>query len=200
VLIARITGALAAIIWFVGAPLPVLTGVPFPSDAQYLVMGAIAAVLGLALVPVTLTIGGPGLRRTKAFVRLSGLAVCIALTASGVALVLAATGRLGEGVSSIIPGAAFAVVAGLFIWIGVASFALRGPSTIERSMSWLGLLTGASFVAPVLASILMFYFAQGFVFTNATVLPVLLVELVLWVSFPAWLTVVVVGLSEKAAT
>jgi hypothetical protein len=45
----------------------------------------------------------------------------------------------------------------------------------------------------------MFYFAQGFVFTNATVLPLFLLDLLLWVSLPAWLTVVVVGLPNKAA-
>ncbi len=93
-----------------------------------------------------------------------------------------------------IPDTAVLVFVALFVWISVASIALRGPSTIERGIFWLGLLTGASCVVPVLASILMFYFARGFVVTNATILPFLLVDLLLWVSLPAWLTVVVVGL------
>jgi hypothetical protein len=56
------------------------------------------------------------------------------------------------------------------------------------------LLAGASVALPVVASILMFYFAKDFVVTNATVLPLLLIDLLVWVSLPAWLTVVVVSL------
>ena len=77
----------------------------------------------------------------------------------------------------------------------MASYALRGPSTIERSTLWLGLTAGASCVVPVLAAVMMFYFDKGFVFTNATVLPLLLIDVLLWVSLPVWLTAVLVGLS-----
>jgi len=80
---------------------------------------------------------------------------------------------------------------------GVDRFA--GPTAIERWTFWLGLLTGASCGLAVLASILMFDLAQGSVVTNATVLPLFLVDLLLWLSLPAWLTVVVVGLSPKSA-
>jgi len=42
---------------------------------------------------------------------------------------------------------------------------------------------------------MMFYFAKDFVFTNATVVPLLLIDVLLWVSLPVWLTAVLVGLS-----
>ena len=193
VLAARITGIIAAIIWFIGAPLVVLAGVPFPSDAEYFVEGTIAVLLGLALAPVTLVIGNPLPLRTKAFVRVSGLAVCIALIASGVALILAVQGRFGERAPHFIPDTAVVVFVTLFVWIAAASIALHGPSTIERWRFWLGLLTGCSCVVPVLASILTFYLARDFVVTNATVLPLFLVDLLIWVSLPAWLTAVVIS-------
>jgi hypothetical protein len=194
VLIARVTGVIAIIIWFIGAPLVVLAGVPFPSDTEYLYMGTLAAILGLSLAPVTQMIGGPVPSHRKAFVRFSGLAVCIALIASGAVLILAAGGRLGDGVTRLVPDTAVVVFVALFVWIGVASVALRGPSTIDRGIFWLGLLAGASVALPMVAAILMFYFAKDFVVTNATVLPFLLIDLLVWVSFPAWLTVVVVSL------
>jgi hypothetical protein len=129
-----------------------------------------------------------------AFVRLSGLAVCIALIASGAVLMLAAGGLLGDGVTRLVPDTTVVVFVALFVWIGLASIALRGPSTIDRGIFWLGLLAGASVTLPVVASILMFYFAKDFVVTNATVLPFLLIDLVVWVSLPAWLTAVLVSL------
>ena len=194
VLAARVTAIIAAITWLIGAPLVALEGVPFPSDAQYLVEGTIAVVLGLALIPVTLVIGNPLPFRTRAFVRVSGLAACIALVASGVALVLAVQGRFGERAPHFIPDTAVVVFVTLFAWIAAASVALRGPSTIERWRFWLGLLTGSSCVAPVLASILIFYLARDFVVTNSTVLPLFLVDLLIWVCLPAWLTAVAISL------
>ena len=158
-------------------------------------MGAMAVLLGFTLAPVTLAIGGrvPSLKKT--FVRLSGLAVCIALIASGVALILAVDGRLGVGVTRLVPDTVVVVFLALFGWISMASYALRGPSTIERSTLWLGLTAGASCVVPVLAAVMMFYFAKDLVFTNATVVPLLLIDVLLWVSLPVWLTAVLVGLS-----
>jgi hypothetical protein len=193
-LFARVTGVTAIIIWFIGAPLISLAAVPFPSDTEFIYMGAVAALLGLTLVPVVLTIGGPMSTRTKALVRFTGLAECLALIASGVVLVLAAGGGLGERAPAWVPDSAVVVIAALFVWIGIASIALRGPSTIERSIFWLGLLTGASAVVPAVGSILMFYFVKDFVVTDASVFPFLLVDLLIWVSLPAWLTAVVVSL------
>src|SRR5437879_5670722 len=81
---ARITAAIAALVWFVGAPLVSLAGVPLPSDAQYIVIGTMAALLGLTLAPLTLTIGSPARGRMKAIIQFSGLAICIALIGAGV--------------------------------------------------------------------------------------------------------------------
>lgn len=199
VLVARITGVFAAIIWFIGTPLMALAGVPFPSDVQYFVEGVIAVLMGLALVPVMLAIGNPIPSRTRTLVRVSGVTVCIALVASGLGLILATAGLLGEAAPRLIPDSAIVVLVAFFVWLTMASIVLRGPTAIERWTFWLGLLTGASCGLAVLASILMFDLAQGSVVTNATVLPLFLVDLLLWLSLPAWLTVVVVGLSPKSA-
>jgi len=51
---ARVTGALAALIWLVGTPVVAIASVPFPSDAEYLLMGLLATLLGLTLTPVVL--------------------------------------------------------------------------------------------------------------------------------------------------
>ena len=194
---ARFTGAVGAVIWLVGTPVVAIAAVPFPSDAEYLYMGILAALLGLTLAPVVLAIGGPMPSPKRTVVRLSGLAVCIALILSGVVLLAAVQGWLGEAVAHQTPSAAISVFIALFVWIGLASYALRGSTTIERWTFRLGLISGASCVVPVLISIVMFYFAKDFVFTNATVLPILLFDLLLWASLPAWLTAVVFGMSPE---
>jgi len=198
VLIARITAAIAALVWFVGAPLVSLAGVPLPSDAQYMVIGTMAALLGLTLAPLTLTIGSPARGRMKAIIQFSGLAICIALIGAGVVLVLAANGRLGDRAPGWATAPAFVCFAGLFLWVSLASSSFRGRSTIDRGIFWLGMLTGVSFLVPFLGSILMFYLFRDFVITNATILPLLLATLLVWVSLPSWLTLVVIGLSEKS--
>jgi hypothetical protein len=197
VLIARITGAIAALTWLIGAPLFSLAGVPFPSDAQYIVLGVMAGLLGLTLAPITLVIGGEVQTRFRAIVRYSGLGICLALLPSGALLALAANGRLGERAPDWIPEPAIFGLTALFLWVSVVSWAKRGASTIERGTFWLGLLTGASCLVPFLAAVVMFYFVRDFVFTNATILPFLLVFLVLWISLPVWLTAVVIGLKEN---
>lgn len=197
VLTARIGAVIAAITWLVGAPLFSLAGVPFPSDAQFLVLAAIAALLGLTLLPVALALSGTVRSRRRAVVRFSGLAICLALIASGTLLALGASGRLGERAPDWVTDPTFVSLPGLFLWISLASWATRGPSTIERGAFWLGLLTAASCLVPFLASVLMFFFLRDFVWTDATILPVLLVDVILWLSLPVWLVVVVIRLSER---
>ena len=194
---ARVTAASAAVIWLVGIPVEAIASVPFPSDAEYLLMGLLATLLGLTLTPVVLAIGEPMPLRKRTAVRLSGLVVCIALILSGVVLLAAVQGWLIEGVAHQSPSLAITAFIALFVWIGVASYALRGPTTIERWTFRLGLMSSASCVVPVLIGIVMFYFAKDFVFTNATVLPILLFDLLVWASLPAWLTAVAFGMSPE---
>jgi len=194
---ARVTGALAALIWLVGTPVVAIASVPFPSDAEYLLMGLLATLLGLTLTPVVLAIGEPMPSHKRTAVRLSGLLVCIALILSGVVLLVAVQGWLDEGVAHQSPSVAITAFIALFVWIGLASYALRGPTTIERWTFRLGLISGAGCAVPVLIGIVMFYFAKDFVFTNATVLPILLFDLLVWASLPAWLTAVVFGMSPE---
>jgi hypothetical protein len=194
---ARFSGTLAAVIWLVGTPVVAIAGVPFPSDAEYLFMALLATLLGFALAPVVLAIGEPMPSRKRTVVRLSGLVVCIALILSGVVLLAAVQGWLAEDLAHQSPSMAITVFIALFVWIGLASYALRGPTTIERWTFRLGLLSGASCVVPVLIGIVIFYFAKDFVFTNATVLPILLFDLLVWASLPAWLMAVVFGMSPQ---
>ncbi len=194
---ARVTGALAAVIWLVGTPVVAIAGVPFPSDAEYLLMGLVATLLGLTLTPVVLAIGEPMPSRKRAAVRLSGLVVCIALILSGVVLLAAVQGWLDEGLAHESPNVAITAFIALFVWIGFASYASRGPTTVERWTFRLGLISGAGCLVPVLIGIVMFYFVKDFVFINATVLPILLFDLLVWASLPAWLTAVVFGMSPE---
>src|SRR5260370_40141632 len=194
---ARFSGALAAVIWLVGTPVVAIAGVPFPSDAEYVYMGLLATLLGFTLAPVVLAIGEPMRSRKRTVVRLSGLVVCIGLILSGVVLLAAVQGWLAEDVAHQSPSMAITVFIALFVWIGLASYALRGPTTVERWTFRLGVLSGASCVVPVLIGIVIFYFAKDFVFTNATVLPILLFDLLVWTSLPAWLMAVVFGMSPQ---
>jgi hypothetical protein len=194
---ARFSGTLAAVIWLVGTPVVAIAGVPFPSDAEYLYMALLATLLGFTLAPVVLAIGEPMPSRKRTVVRLSGLVVCIALILSGVVLLAAVQGWLAEDLAHQSPSMAITVFIALFVWIALASYALRGPTTIERWTFRLGLLSGASCVVPVLIGIVIFYFAKDFVFTNATVLPILLFDLLVWASLPAWLMAVVFGMSPQ---
>lgn len=192
--LARVSGVLGALVWFVGAPLVALAGT-IPSDAEYFWMGAVGAILGLALAPVIMAISGTSPTGTRAIVRASGFAVCAALAVSGSLMILAADGRLGNRAPSWVPGSADIVLVALFAWIGLASFALRGPSAIDRAVFWLGILTAASFLIPILASILLTSITGTFVFS----LPFFIADLVMWVALPVWLTAIVVRLWPESA-
>src|SRR5438094_7229606 len=117
---ARVTGALAALIWLVGTPVVAIASVPFPSDAEYLLMGLLATLLGLTLTPVVLAIGEPMPSRKRTAVRLSGLLVCIALILSGAVLFPALQGLLGEAVAQQSPSVAITAFITLFSWICLA--------------------------------------------------------------------------------
>src|SRR5256885_9087384 len=114
---ARVTGALAAVIWLVGTPLVAIASVPFPSDAEYLIMGLLATLLGLTLTPVVLAIGEPMPSRKRTAVRLSGLLVCIALILSGAVLFAAVHGWLDEDFAHQSPSVAITAFIALFVWI-----------------------------------------------------------------------------------
>jgi hypothetical protein len=196
--LARFSGILAAIVWVLGTPLVAMAGV-IPSDAEYFYIGLVCTLLGLALMPVITALRYRSSGRFTMAIRLCGLTICLALTASGALLMLAAAGKLGERAPEWIPGPSFIAAAVLFIWIGLASYALRGRSTVERAIFGLGVLTTASFLLPVAASFIVTYVIRGFVYTNATALPSLLLGILLWLSLPAWLTVIVLRLWPQAS-
>ena len=196
--LARFFGIIAAIVWVVGTPLVAMAGV-IPSDGEYFLMGIVCTLLGMTLIPVATALRHRSSERFTMVIRISGLTICAALVPSGALLMLAAAGKLGERAPEWIPGPSFIALIALFIWIGLASFALRGPSTAERAIFGLGVLTTASLLLPVAVSIVLTDVIRGFVYTNATELPSLLLGILLWVSLPTWLTAIVLHWPEASA-
>jgi hypothetical protein len=93
--IARLSSAIAAMVWFFGLPIMGLAGV-IPSDAEYRWMGIIWALLGLTLGPLVIAYGRPRLTSLGEIVGTVGLIVCLALMLAGTLLVLGSTGFLGR--------------------------------------------------------------------------------------------------------
>lgn len=181
---------LAALTWAVGVPVVMLA-----LWASYLGVGVFCAMLGLTLIPVVTDLRHASSRRLTLAIRMSGVALSVTLALSGIALTLGAAGRLGEHALEWLPGPSFIVMILLFVWIGLASYALRGSSARGRTLCWLGQLTATAFLAPVLASLL--FSVSGIVYTNVTILPFLLLGLLSWVSLPVWLAAVV---TQRTAT
>ena len=84
----------------------------------------------------------------------------------------------------------------LFVWIGLISVVLRGPSGRGRAVCWLGLITTASVLLPILGSLL--FSVGGIVYTNLTILPFLLLGFLSWVALPVWLAAVVTHRTSTA--
>ena len=191
--ITNFSALIAAIIWLVGFPL-----VMFAFFASYFWFAALYAVLGLALIPVISALRHRSSARLTMAIRISGIAVSITLAMSGIGLALATLGRPVERAPDWLLGPPFIAAIALFIWIGLASFALRGSSSAERAVCWLGFLTAASFLLPILASLVLSFVVRGFVYTNLTILPFLLAGFLLWVSLPAWLAAVLVRMGPDS--
>lgn len=188
-MVTRVSGALAALVWFVGAPLVASSGV-IPSDNEYFWLGLLALFLGFTLVPIVRVLRHPTSARLTDAIRISGLFICGALSLSGILLLFAVKlGAQAQGwISNIVLVGFFA----LFLWIGLASYAQRRESSVDRAVFWLGIVTAFAFSVPTLGALFLTYVAQGFVFTNLTVLPFGAADLLVWVSLPAWLIVVIV--------
>lgn len=192
--IARVSGVLAAFVWLIGAPIVALAGVPLPSDAEYSWEGIVSVALGLTLAPLTALIGPGRSSSVKILVRLAGMLAAIALVASGALLLLAVDGRLGYPAPRSVVDSPVVAALALFLWAGVASILLRGPSTTQRAIFGIGLLASGSTLVTAITAGAIFYFAPNVVWTNVTVLPIFLVDLLLWLTLPAWLLLVVATL------
>jgi hypothetical protein len=189
-MVTRVSAALAALTWFVGAPLVASSGV-IPSDHQYFWLGLLALFLGFTLVPVVQVLRHPTSARLTDVIRISGLLICGALSLSGILLLLFAV-KLGAQAQGWISNVVLTGFFALFLWIGLASYTQRRESSVDRAVFWLGIVTAFAFSVPTLGALFLTYVAEGFTFTNLTVLPFGAADLVVWVSLPAWLIAVIV--------
>jgi hypothetical protein len=196
-MVTRVSAALAALVWFLGAPLVASSGV-IPSGGEYVWLGLLGVFLGFTLVPVVEVQGHPTSARLTDVIRISGLLICGVLGSSGILLLLAAL-RLGAHAQGWISNVTLLGFFALFIWIGLASYVQRGQSSRDRAMFWIGMVTALGFTVPTLGAFFLTYVAEGFTFTNLTVLPFGLADLVVWVSLPAWLVAVIVRTSPETA-
>jgi hypothetical protein len=123
------------------------------------------------------------------FSRAVGLVVYALLVVTAILLTIGVGGGLGERAPRwVAPAAEIAWVAFL-IWIVLASFTARDSSASGRAMLWLGAAFGVTVFLTLAGSALVFYLNTGFVYTNATILPSLLLALVIWLCPAAWFIV-----------
>jgi hypothetical protein len=196
---AAISSAIAAVVWLAGLPMLALAGAIPGSDAPYAWMGTIGVLLGLTLAPGAAV----GVRRTadplNDVSRGVGLVVCALLVLTGILLRIGAEGGLGERAPSwVAPAAEIAWVA-LFIWILLTSIGAHQASVRGRAMFWLAMATGASLLVTIVATALASYLIPGFVYTNGTILPFLLLGLLIWLCPAAWLAIFALRLQEVAS-
>jgi hypothetical protein len=191
--IARLSSAIAAMVWFFGLPIMGLAGV-LPSDAEYRWMGMIWALLGLTLGPLVIAYGRPRLTSLGEIVGTVGLIVCLALMLAGILLVLGSTGFWGEKAPTWIASVAGIPLIGLFVWVLLASASTRSSTMLGRQAYRLGVLTAVSFFISCGSGLLLYVVSPGFVITNATI-PFLMISFILiWLGLPSWLTALAVRL------
>ena len=194
VTVARFSNILGAVVWVLGMPLFVVYSVPFVSDATYLIFGGVIALLGLAVLPLVLaypfSTSGPLITVTKGL----GVLACVALVVGGALLVGGSTGLLGYTAPSWLPGAPLYGVIGFFVWILLVSSFTPHSTTLGLWVAWFGILAGASVLAPIVISVLMFWLNPTFIATNATIPFDLLLSLLAWWCLPIWLIALAVKL------
>ncbi len=187
VTIARFSSVVGAIVWIVGLPIfGVSSGIFISSDAAYFWFGVVTALTGLAATPVALTYPASPVPLGCA-VRGLGVIACVGLLVTGALLVGGASGWLGDRAPHWITSAPEICLTMFFVWVLLASYFARRSTTLGRPVFWLGMLAGASFLALILISLLVFYFDPGFIFTNETTDLSLISSVLIWLCLPAWL-------------
>jgi hypothetical protein len=196
VTVTRFSNILGAIVWVLGLPLVVVYSVPFVSDATYFMFGAVIALLGLAALPIALaypfTTSGLLISVTRGL----GVLACVALVVGGGLSVGGSIGLLGHTAPSWIADAPLYGVIGFFVWILLISSFTPSSTTLGLWVAWFGILAGASVLAPIVISVLVFWLNPTFISTDATI-PLDLV-LSLWAGWclPLWL----IALAAKMRT
>jgi hypothetical protein len=124
--------------------------------------------------------------------------VCALLVLTGILLRIGAEGGSGDRAPSWVAPAAEIVWVALFIWMLLTSIRARQASIRGRAMFWLAMATGASLLVTIVATALASYLIAGFVYTNGTILPLLLLGLLIWLCPAAWLAIFALRLREVA--
>jgi hypothetical protein len=187
VTVARFSNILGAIVWVLGLPLVVAYSTGLTSDAMYLVSGGVIALLGLAVVPLVFAYpfrtSGPLIRMVRGL----GLLACVVLVVGGALLIGGSTGRLGDTAPSWIPDVTLYGVIGFFVWILLISSFTPRSTALGLWVAWFGILAGASVLAPIVISVVVFWLNPSFITTDATIPLDLLLTLLTWWGLPIWL-------------
>jgi hypothetical protein len=120
-------------------------------------------------------------------VRGLGVLACVALVVGGALPMGGSTGLLGHTAPSWIPGAPLYGVIGLFVWILLVSSFTPRSTTLGLWVAWFGILAGASVLAPIVISVLVFWLNPSFISTDATMPFDLLLSLLAWWGLLIWL-------------
>jgi hypothetical protein len=192
--IAGVSVGAAAVVWLVGLPLISLAGVIPGSDAPYGWMGTIGVLLGLTVAPAAAIGVGRNDGPLKVFSRGAGLVICGVLVVTAILLTIGVAGGLGERAPLWVAPAAEIAWLAFLIWIVLASIAANDSSAPGRAMLWLGAALGVSVFLMIAGSAVLSYLSPGFVYTNETILPSLLLGLVIWLCPAVWFIVLALRL------
>src|SRR2546421_1405874 len=166
-IVVTIGAVVAGLGWMIGLPLMAMAS-PIPTDGTDFFESLVWLLVGVALLPVVLTVGRRH-GRLRLAMRISGALICAGMIAAGVLVQVALTGALGSPAPRWVPNLSPIPVAILFLWIGASSWLLYGLAKAERSVSLIGLGACASFVVPALVWLAIYRLQRTFVVTNATI-------------------------------
>jgi hypothetical protein len=182
---AAVAGFAGAFVWVAGFLLSAEAGAVLPSDASYFWLGAVGGALGLLLVPIAVA------SAEDRALRVAGLAISLATSASGAALMLGAAGNLGERAPAWIVPASAASLVTLLAWMSVTSFRGRAPRSLGKGVFSAGLLIAAALVSGL--AVWVFPYTH----TNSTVAIDGLVALLFTACVPLWLVTVGIRLWRR---
>lgn len=188
--LAAVSTTVAGLVWLLGLPLTVLAA-PVPgSDLPFALMGAIGVLLGLTLMPGVVAQFARVPRASNAGLWGVGIGVCGIEACTAALLSLAVTGTFGQRAPRWIEAASDLALLALLLWILLTSVTTRDPSGLGRATFWLGSAVGLSALA--LTAVVTTTSTLNVVFTNATIVPLLAIGVLLWLSPTAWFLVLAV--------
>jgi hypothetical protein len=183
---AAVAGFAGAFVWVVGLLLSAEAGAVLPSDASFFWEGALGGALGLLLVPVAAA------SAEGRALRVGGLAISLATSATGVALMLGASGNLGETAPGWIVPASEACLVTLLAWMALTSYRGRDSRSLGKAVFSAGLLIGGTLLIGLV--VLVFPYTH----TNSTVPIDGLIALLFIACVPVWLVTVGIRLWSGA--